>query len=375
MAPPRVEAALIALTPQDFEKLAVDFLSARDYDDVTPTGTKGTDGGRDATFRIGEQVGIMHASTTSADRLREKIHDDANKAAKHERNYDHFIFITSADPSYTLRTNIEREVQDQYGWHVEIIAREQLRKDLSMEYPGLAREHLRVDPSVGDRNVLQEIQEHRDERLRKIQNRRNLPNQLPKGPAVVLHLYPNGVFSIDYETLPEDLPAPPLFGRSKGTGFGKPIGDGLVETNKRDAPGINPEHPEYVFFHEDGWIEAVSTNFSVPGPKGGTISGGFDEDILPMIPRCLECMGELGAKPPIYISVSLVDVEGYVIGKGPGQHFQQRRLPEIVAPKFESIEDTSNFEASNVETVFNRIWQKAGRSNGSPYFSGSQYSY
>lgn len=375
MAPPRVEAALIALTPQDFEKLAVDFLSARQYDDVKPTGTKGSDGGRDATFRIGEHSGVMHASTTSKDRLREKVHEDAKKAAKHDCNYDHFIFITSADPSYTLRTNIEKEVQDEHGWHVEIIAREQLRKDLSMEYPELAREHLRVNPSVGDRNVLDEIREHRDERLAKIQKRSNLPNPLPEGPAVVLHLYPNGVFSMDYETLPEDLPAPPFFGRSKGSGFGKPVGDGLVEVNKRDMPGIDPEHPKYVFFHEDGWIEAVSTNLTAPGPNGGTISGDFDRAILAMMPRCLECLEELGAKPPVYISVSLVGVKGYVISKSRSQQFRQRELPEVVAPKMVRIENITDFETNAVETVFNRIWQKAGRRNGSPHFSGSKHRY
>ncbi|MXV61588.1 hypothetical protein GS429_05815 [Natronorubrum sp. JWXQ-INN-674] len=160
----KLETALTNVYPQDLEKLAADLLAERGYD-VDPTGTKGTDGGVDALLCDGDRNGILHVARTRSDRIRGKVTDDALKAADHDRKYDFFVFVTTADPSGSLRRRLEVELQEEYGWKVTIWAREQLRNALMANHQHLAREHLNVEPNVEDKEYQDDVLALRNKRL------------------------------------------------------------------------------------------------------------------------------------------------------------------------------------------------------------------
>jgi len=368
-----LETALANAYPQDLEKLAVDLLRERDYDDVDPTGTSGADGGLDALLHDDDRVGALHVSRTRSDRLRQKITSDADKLADHERSYDFFVYVTTADPSGSLRRRLETEVQDTYGWKTDIWAREQLRNVLMTEYQGLAREHLNVDPGVQLDDHRDEIRDLRNGRLDRIEARNDLPNDLPDGATLTVHLIPNNVFSRGSDTHPSDLPPLPFFGHPKRAGgSGKPIGDGVVAFNLR----FRQEHPDYVYLNEKGWIEAVSTEYfrGNPAGAGGFIDPEIDRAIGATVKGALHCFEDFGVKPPVFISVALLNVNQYVISTSEYLHFDSGNFPNRFATPLMELQDIrpSEFELEHLRSVLDRVWYQAGRSNGSPHLPNSE---
>ncbi|EMA05622.1 Restriction endonuclease [Haloarcula vallismortis] len=365
-----LETALANIYPQDLEKLAADLLSERGYD-VEPTGTTGADGGLDALLRDGERIGALHVSRTTSGRVREKIRSDVGKVQNHERTYDFFVFITTADLQGTFRRRLEAEVQDDYGWKTDVWAREQLRNTLMTDHQRLAREHLGVDPNTRLNDHQDQILELRDNRLDRIQDREALPNSIPAGPTLAIHVVPNGVFSTEYADHPDDLPSLPLFGHNKLAGAGKSLGNGVVAYNSR----FRTEHPDYVYLDEAGWIEAVSTEYFRPNPSGagGFINQDMDKAVCTTVLGALRTFCELGVKPPVYVSVSLLDVENYAFDTGEALHFEPQTFPNRYAPPLTGLErtDPEDFSPETLQPLLDRFWYQAGRSNGSPHFSNS----
>lgn len=360
-----LETALANAYPQDLEKLAVDLLSERDFV-VEPTGTSGPDGGLDALLHDGDRVGALHVSRTRSDRLREKVISDAEKLAEHDQSYDFFVFVTTADPSGSLRRRIESEIQEKYGWKTDIWAREQLRNVLMTEHQGLAREHLNVNPGGRPSDHRDEIKKLRNERLDRIEARADLPNALPDDPVLAIHLIPNNVFSTD-DTHPADLPTPPFFAHSKrAIGGGKPVGDGVVAFNLR----MRQEHPNYVYLNETGWVEAVSTEYFRPNPAGtgGFIDPDIDRAIGATVKGVLYCFEELTVKPPLFVSVALLGVDQYVIDTGEFLHFESGSFSDRFTTPLAELQqlDPDEFELEHLRPILDRIWYQAGRSNGSP---------
>jgi hypothetical protein len=365
-----LETALANAYPQDLEKLAVDLLSERSYE-VEPTGTTGADGGLDARLADGDRVGALHVSRTTSDRLRDKVTTDAEKVADHDQRYDFFVFVTTADPQGAFRRRLESDLQDTHGWKVDIWAREQLRNALMTDHQQLAREHLGVDPGTRLDDQQEAIEALRDDRLDRITTRDALPNSLPDGPALAIHVIPNGAFSTTYVKHPDDLPPPPLFGHSQPAGFPTSLGDGVVAYNSR----VRQEHPDYVYLDESGWIEAVSTEFFLPSADGagGRIDFEFDRAVWTTVRGALHPLADLGVKPPVYVSVALLDVADYTFETGSRLRFTPQPFGDRYAPSPTGIETTTPdaFEPTTLKPLLDRFWYEAGRSNGSPHFSNS----
>lgn len=362
-----LETALANAYPQDLEKLAADLLAERGYD-VAPTGTKGTDDGIDALLHDDDRDGILHVSRTRSDRLRGKLTDDAAKAAGHDRDYDFFVFVTTADPSGSLRRRLEAELQDEYGWTVTIWAREQLRNALMTDHQRLAREHLNVDPDIEHKEYHDDIVALRDDRLDNIQNRSDLPNELPNGPAVALHLIPQSAVAATGTTPPGNLPSIPFFGRSKCVpSAGKIVSDGVVGYNHR----LRTAHPDYFYLNESGWVEAVSTEFfrSDLEGDGGLIDPELDEALTRTVYGSLYCFDEIGIELPVFASVALLDVDQYTMGSDRFPDFNSVQFPNRFTTDVIELEtlDREAFEMEDLRPVLDRIWYQAGRGSGSPY--------
>lgn len=352
---------------QDLEKLAVDLLRKRGYE-VDPTGTSGADGGLDALLGDGDRVGALHVSRTRSDRLRGKITTDAKKLAGHPRTYDFVVFVTSANPAGALRQRLETEIEEEYGWPTEVIAREQLRNLLATDHPALARQHLNVDPTAGGEPTVDRIEALRDERLDRITDRRNLPNELPAGPVLVVHLFPATVTQSGSIDSPGALPTPPFFGHGKRMpGGGKMLGDGVVAYNNR----FRPAHPDYVYINEAGWIEGVSTEYFRPNPAGagGFIDSDLDRAIGGTVQGALYCLEELAVDPPVFVSIALLEVEDHIIDDTNFVHFDSGRFGNRFVPRMAELGtlDPDEFEFVDLRPILDRLWYQAGRSNGSPY--------
>ncbi|MCU4971136.1 restriction endonuclease [Halobacteria archaeon AArc-m2/3/4] len=362
-----LETALANAYPQDLEKLAVDLLAERGYD-VEPTGTKGTDGGIDALLHDGDRGGVLHVSRTRSDRLRGKLTADAEKAADHAQEYDFFVFVTTADPSGSLRRRLVAEVQEEYGWTVTIWAREQLRNALMTDHQRLAQEHLNIDPELPRDDHRNEIRALRDERLDCVQNRTDLPNEIPNGPAVTVHVIPMSAVTTNETTPPGNLPSIPLFGHPKRVpGGGKIVSDGVVEYNHR----FRTAHPDYLYLNEAGWIEGVSTKYfrTNESEPSGVIDPEIDRAITATVHGSLYCFDELGIDTPVFVTAGLLDVEDYTMGSRPSLGFRSGSFPDRFTTDIIELDtlDPSEFEMVHLRPILDRIWYQAGRPNGSPY--------
>jgi hypothetical protein len=362
-----LEVALEHAYHQDLEKLVADLLRKQGYE-VDPTGTRGADGGVDALLEDGGHVGALHVSRTRSDRLRDKITTDAKKLDEHSRSYDFVIFVTSANPAGVLRQRLENEIEVAFGWPTEVIAREQLRNLLSTDHPDLARQHLNVDPTAGGEATVDQTEALRNVRLDRIADRRDLPNELPPGPTLVVHLIPASVIRSGPIATPGELPTPPFFGHGRRVpGGGKTLGDGVVAYNNR----FRQAHPDYAYINEAGWIEAVSTEFFRPNPTGpgGFIDGDIDKAVGGTVKGALYCLEEMMLDGPLFASLALLDVEDHIIddknivGLQPGQ-FGSRFVPPLVEL---DDPDPEEFELVRLRPILDRLWYQAGRSNGSPY--------
>ena len=363
----KVEVALENAYPQDLEKLAVDLLRKLGYD-VDPTGTSGADGGLDALLGDGGRVGALHVSRTRSDRLRDKITTDAKKLDENARSYDFVVFITSANPAGALRQRLENEIQEVFGWPTQIIAREQLRNLLATDHPDLARQHLNVDPAAEREATVDRIETLRDERLGRIADRLDLPNELPPGPVLAVHLIPTSVTRSRPIATPGELPTPPFFGHGKRVpGGGKTLGNGVVAYNNR----FRQAHPDYVYINEAGWIEAVSTEYFRPNAagSGGFIDGDIDRAVGGTVKGALYCLEEMAVDAPVFVSLALLDVEDYSIDDNNLVRFKPGHFGNRFVPPMAEIEepDADEFELVQLRPVLDRLWYQAGRRNGSPY--------
>lgn len=160
MANTRLEPAIRGMDSDTLEQLAADLLQREGYD-VEPTSTSGPDNGRDAFAEKSndEEQGIVHCSVQK-DKIEDKIKDDADKAAKHNQDYDFFIFFTTQDRATVMRDRLEEEVSEEYGFRTRIWDFETMRNKLmgDTENHDLAYQHLRVDPA----GILTEVKSQLD---------------------------------------------------------------------------------------------------------------------------------------------------------------------------------------------------------------------
>jgi len=363
-----VEYALSKVGTDTFEKISSDVL--RDYGyEVNPSGIQGTDAGRDAFVEINGEPGIAHYSTQKT--WRSKLRSDAKKAAGHDEDYGWFVFVTNQEVTGRQEADMRREIREKYSWDLDLWHHERLRNKIETDLPGVARRHLGVDPQGKD-DVTEEIEEFKEERIEAIKNRRNLPTKLEKGPFVAIHLIPNGMRSMDYGIRPSDLPTPPEYGKTNASFDGKPVDDGKVYVRHEEQD----EHSKYTFIHEDGWMEAVSTDVFL---HSKTLleeaaeadiefhAHRFDAEVVSTIQGSLDILTEMGVKPPIFVYITVVglqDNEMYYTDKVEGPISTPKIPKDEMALKRIEIDSFDSDVPQSLKPVLDRFWNGCGWSVG-----------
>lgn len=358
--PTDVEYALSKVGTDTFEKVASDVL--RDYGyEVNPSGVHGTDAGRDAIVEINGEPGIAHYSTQKT--WRSKLRKDAGKVAGHEEDYEWFVFVTNQEVTGQQEADMRRKIREEYGWELDLWHHERLRNKIETDLPGVARRHLAVDPQGRD-EVTEEIEDFKQDRIQAIKNRSELPTNLEEGPFVAIHLIPNGMLGMDYGIRPSNLPTPPEYGKTEATFDGKPVDDGKLYVRHNEQE----EHLKYTFFHEDGWIEAVSTDyFGRRSDAEGTFHAHqFDAEVVRTVQGSLCSLEDIGVKPPVFVYVTVVgfqDVEmKYTDVEGP---IKTPKVPkDEMALKRVEIDSPDCDVPQILKPIFDRFWNGCGWSVG-----------
>lgn len=348
------------------EQLTSDLLRREGYD-VDPTGTRGPDAKRDALLsRDGEQ-GILHCSVSQ--RLENKVHDDAGKAADRPEDFDFFIFATTQNPAGVKRDRLEDEIRDEYGWRVEILDLERLRNRLrgDVENHDLVREHLNVDPNYAFQDPAVDAEEFYQSRLEELQEREGYYGTIASEhyvtdhdelPILAVHIIPAETFGSDHDRLGSELPDPPGFGRR---GHTQQYGD-FVLTG--DSSGLDGEEPfsHYACFHEDGWAEAVTVNI-IPKTDDLELSTTIDKDVVAFIEDALDWYEDVGINPPFYTYLTLLNAAEYTMYV-PKDIWGPDHLREIGTDEFQFGEVVIDRYDADVPGVLRkplyRLWNRTG---------------
>jgi len=356
-----VEYALSKVGTDIFEKLASDVL--RDYGyEVNPSGVQGTDAGRDAFVEINGEPGIAHYSTQKS--WRRKLRKDAGKAADHEEEYEWFVYVTNQAVTGQQEADMRREIREEYRWDLDLWHHERLRNKIETDLPGVARRHLGVDPQGRD-EIVEEIEGFKKDRIDAIKHRKNLPIKLEEGPFVAIHLISNGLRSMDYDVRPSNLPAPPKYGKEKSTSDGTPVDDGHLYVRHEEQES----HSKYTFFHEEGWIEAISTDYF---GRGGETEGKFhahrfDAEVVKTVQGSFDALVEIGVKPPVFVYVTIVgfqDVEMWYTNDVTGLYSTPRIPKNEMALKRIEIDSFDSDISQALKPILDRFWNGCGWSVG-----------
>jgi hypothetical protein len=149
---------------------------------------------------------------------------------------------------------MEDEIRDEYGWKLRIHHREEILGELRQNSRELAEDFFDVDLQK-DNDHLEEIEEILEDQIVDILAREGYASELIEGPAVVLHIIPNGVLSKN-KTQAGSIPEPSVlferltsYGESKGK-FNISYGSG----------GSGNEKHSYAVLRNDGLYESASVD-------------------------------------------------------------------------------------------------------------------
>ena len=298
-----------------FEKLAGEILRHVGYD-VHESGVIGTDGGWDARVKISGKRGIAHASTR--DDWRRKLREDAKSVqeleAEQGESFERLVFVTNQGVTGKQEVDLEDEIEEEYGWDLSIIHRRHIIAITGSERPDLADRYFGFDPKQNE-NHIEEIHALRDERLDLISNREGIATDLVDGPAVVVHLIPNGLSNENYVSRSDNVPDLPPVGRlpvqsTETIGKGK-INRGNLRTSPFDS---------YTYLQKDGLYEAVDTDLfyvhddDLKLTNKNKSDNSFDFKVGIAVQAGVQALKKMGVSGTVFCFVSLLDAQGTIIG-------------------------------------------------------------
>jgi len=370
-----LEFALENIDGGAFERFTMAFLRESDYD-VHESGEGGADGGWDAQVEIGGREGIAHASVQN--RWRRKLRDDAEKVHDLEEDrsedYDLLVFVTNQSVTGVQEMDMKNEIEKEYGWNLELIHRDNILGELRQNKQELAKEFLDIDLKR-DQDHLAEIEELRDERLEKIEDRTGYADDLVEGPAIVLHIIPNGIFSKRKVRSSSDIPEPSvLFDRLAG--HSETRGKYRITYGRE---GTTDARSSYAVIRNDGLYESVSTSAIVEGTKGDPwIQGGIrrhgiglDPSVVLTTRSTLDDLSDLGFSGTAFVSLSLIDAgvvkldtnhnRGQLLRSGP-HSFKS----DFYATELYPVQIGDDEIIADIEPVLSEVWRQFEYEEGTP---------
>ena len=318
----KLEYAFDTIDWNTFEKFSMAFLREEGYE-VRESGAAGPDGGWDGRVRLGDIEGIAHAST--AENWRSKLRSDATKVENLEtemdESYDIFVFLTNQEVGGEQQLEIEKEIQNEFGWRLKLHHRREILGKLRQQHQELARGFLDIDLGVANEH-LNEIKKFANQKLEDISNREGYANDLTDGPTLVLQIIPNAIFSSPTNSNPNEIPEPrvvfekkPQYSEKHGK-YTKFYGSG-ASGDKMNS---------YAVLTNDGYYESASTPYKYYGssPSSAFIEKkneiwlqghpynnlglGLDAGIILTTKSTLNRLSDMGFSGTAFIRISLFEV-------------------------------------------------------------------
>lgn len=368
-----LEFALETIDGQRFEDFAMAFLREEGYE-VHESGGAGADGGWDARIELGERNGIAHASKRKD--WKRKLREDAKKVEQLEEDrgeeYDLLLFVTNQRVTGQQELEVEDEIQSEYSWRLKLLHRDNILGELRQNHHQLAEKYLDADLQR-DSDHLEEIEELVQDRLKQIRNRDGDASEIKLGPAVVLHIIPNGIFSKTKVKSAGKIPDPPILyerhsypeTRGKSTiAYGNHLG--------------SDEKPSYGLLRNDGLYESVSTSAIITGNGGdqwirGAIQSGagigLDAHVVLTTRDVISKLAEMGFSGSAFVFLSFLDASEVKLDR-PNQSRGIRLSDpstfgtDFYTTEYGTVQIRSEEVIGDLEPILSEIWRQFGHEAG-----------
>lgn len=363
-----LEYAIEVADEGTFENVAAAFVRSRGY---RTKEFRADTGEWSARIWMRARPGIACASV--AEDWREALRSSARKVKRLEREggeeYDLFVFVTNRDITGLQEFEMEDEIETEYGWRLRLYHRQDLVGELYNTAPGLAKHHLDIDLGF-DTDHLATLEELRDERLAAIRARSDEATDLVSGPAVALHVVPNGIFSTERRWASSELPEPSVLAAADA-----PAVDAR-ETLKIAYDRHDGEYAGYALLRTDGLYESVTTRlFSTDGdgprlaPAVGIDTSGLDAAVTAAVRETLSHLSAMGFVATASVWISVLDATdargGSANARGPAASpGVDRYSTRVTTAAIGNREPEAVL--SELEPALSALWRALGHPDGSP---------
>ena len=370
-----LDYAIDTVDEETFANLAAAFIRSRGY--RTKEGIERGEWGARVWMRA--RPGIACASV--APDWRAELRASARKVKRLERDgnteYELFVFVTNQDVTGLQEFEIEDEIRREYGWRLRLYHRQDLLGEIYNTTPGLAKHHLDVNLGF-ETGHLATLEELRDERLDAIEERRDEATDLRRGPAVVLHVIPNGIFSTEKRRVSSELPDPCLL-----SGGASPAVDARSELKIAYDHFDESEYTEYALLRTDGLYEAVTTALFEGSKNDSVLSGGvdgspaLDASTIVAVRESLAHLATMGFSATASIWITILDATDARLDSG--RHKEERspalgfeRYSTKVATASIGVRDSAGVTA-DLEPILSELWRAFGYPDGTPHIEDGEW--
>ncbi len=372
-----LDYALETADGRTFRNLSAAFLRSRGY--------RIPESGDDGPTRVWMEDLTGFASASVRRDWRRKLREDAEEAERLEEDRegsdDLLVFVTNRTVTGLQRLDVEREIEREYGWRLRLYDRQDLLGAIHGEAPGLAKHHLDVNLGF-DTNHLANLEELRDERLEVIRDRRREATELDPGPAVAVHVVPNGVFSTEKRRSSMGIPSPSVL--AEHVSFAVDTRGKLKVAYGR---GGTEGYRGYALLRNDGLYESATTDlFFEPDDGGlwlrssvGSGTPGLDASVVIAVRDTLAHLSEMGFAGTASIWVSLLDAAGAKLDRG---RFEPS-IPSSSALKVDGyVTDVATSSIAHrdhedvmgdLEPALSELWREFGYPDGTPHIEAGEW--
>ncbi|MGQ3722722.1 restriction endonuclease [Natrialba aegyptia] len=375
-----LEFALENIDGHAFEDFAMAFLREEGYD-VHESGGSGPDGGWDAQIELGGRTGIAHASVQK--RWKRKLRSDAEKVADLEEDrgedYDLLVFVTNQDVGGSQELDMEDEIREEYNWTLKIHHRKEILGELRRNTQGLAEDFFDINLQK-DSDHVKEIEELCKDQLDAIQAREGYASDMAEGPAVVLHIIPNGILSKS-RTSSRSIPDPSVLFENLTT-YGETKGKYTIAYGNN---GTVDEQGSYAVLRNDGLYESASASAFIQKREETWIQGhiqssigiGLDAHVVLAARSTMEKLSEMGFSGTAFAWLSFLDANGVqlnvpnsrqrAIGYTPATLETDRYTTE-----YATLQIGSEEVIADLEPVLDEVWREFGE-DGTPNIEDGEW--
>lgn len=362
----------------DLELLAIDLLTRQErYHGVDPQGGRGKDGGKDGLLLNGPDGTNTIVHVSRREDWKTKLKSDMEKAAKHDREYDIFVYVTNRVITGNQKPvpDVAQPFVDEYGWEVDIWDGDRLRVELDNHEQDLRERYLRIARDEDPADMAARLVEQRLSLIRRRAD--ELPQPIEDGPVAVLHVIPHESVAGDTEFFVDELPTPRIPGNAGGYSTENTVDGRVTFTPGHPADQLQPQYT-YIYVDANGWVEVVDAMlFMGDGMKIPSVN--FERDLGDAYNSARSVLQELGLDAPVDVSLSLLSVKGYSFATGPGGGIG-RTGPRVirqqdVGGKPYTIDDLDTLPGQAMKRGFDRAWRAARWTDGSPNYSGGEWTF